>query len=108
MRLIVVRHGETLYNLEDRLTGQSDIPLSSLGERQATLVGTFLATEQVDVVVSSDLQRARKTAMAIAAHHDLLVEEDPRYTRDVPGRLGRENHGGSRSHRARAAQALAR
>ncbi len=77
MRLIVVRHGETRYNLEDRLTGQSDIPLNLLGERQATLVGAFLATEQVDVIVSSDLQRARKTAMVVAAYHDLPVEEDP-------------------------------
>ncbi len=77
MRLIVVRHGETLYNMEDRLTGQADIPLSPLGERQAERVGTYLADEKLDGIVSSDLQRARVTALAIAAYHGLTVQQDP-------------------------------
>jgi len=76
VRLIVVRHGETVYNIEHRFTGQSDIPLSPLGERQELLVGEYLATEQPDVLVSSDLQRARATAQAIARHHGLPVLED--------------------------------
>jgi broad specificity phosphatase PhoE len=63
--------------MEDRLTGQADIPLSPLGERQAVRVGAYLATEKLDCIVSSDLQRARATARAIAAHHGLAVEEDP-------------------------------
>ena len=46
MRLIVIRHGETTYNVEDRLTGQSDIPLSPLGEQQANAVAAYLATEK--------------------------------------------------------------
>jgi broad specificity phosphatase PhoE len=77
VRLIVVRHGETSYNVEDRLTGQADIPLSPLGEQQALRVGAYLASEKLDGIVSSDLQRARNTAFAIAAHHGLAVEEDP-------------------------------
>ena len=77
MRLIVVRHGETFYNMEERLTGQADIPLSPLGERQAVCVGAYLANETLDCIVSSDLQRARATARAIASHHALPVEEDP-------------------------------
>ena len=77
MRLIVIRHGETTYNVEDRLTGQSDIALSHLGEQQANAVAAYLATEKLDVIVSSDLQRARKTAQAIAHYHGLAVEEDP-------------------------------
>jgi 2,3-bisphosphoglycerate-dependent phosphoglycerate mutase len=77
VRLIVVRHGETFYNIEDRLTGQADIPLSPLGERQAVRVGAYLANEKLDCIVSSDLQRARATARAIATHHALPVEEDP-------------------------------
>jgi broad specificity phosphatase PhoE len=63
--------------MEDRLTGQADVPLSPLGERQAVRVGAYLAGEKLDCIVSSDLQRARVTALAIAAHHDLPVEEDP-------------------------------
>ncbi len=76
MRLIVVRHGETLYNIQNRITGQSDVPLSPLGERQAELVGAYLATEKIDVVVASDLQRARATAQAIAHPHNLPVHDD--------------------------------
>ena len=71
MRLIVVRHGETLYNIQNRITGQSDVPLSPLGERQAELVGAYLAHEKIDLIVSSDLQRARVTAQAIALSHNL-------------------------------------
>lgn len=77
MRLIVVRHGETFNNAEDRFTGQSDVPLSPLGERQALAVGAYLATDRFDAIVSSDLQRARLTARAIAKYHQLSVEEDP-------------------------------
>ena len=76
MRLIVVRHGETLYNLQNRITGQSDVPLSPLGERQAELVGAYLAHEKIDVVVSSDLQRTRATAQAIARTHSLPIHDD--------------------------------
>ncbi len=76
MRLFLVRHGVTLYNLQARYTGQADIPLSPLGVRQAEAVGLRLASEHIDAVVSSDLERARVTARAIAQHHDLPVLED--------------------------------
>ncbi len=76
MRLIVVRHGETQYNIEHRITGQSDIPLSPLGERQAERVGAYLANENLDLIVSSDLQRAHATAQAIADLHNVPVYED--------------------------------
>ncbi len=76
MRLIVVRHGETLYNIQHRITGQSDVPLSPVGERQAELVGQHLASEKINLIVCSDLQRARATAQAIASAHELPIHED--------------------------------
>ena len=76
MRLIVVRHGETFYNAQRRLTGQSDIPLNSLGERQAVALGDCLATEHLDAIVTSDLERTCVTARAIASSHGLVVQED--------------------------------
>jgi alpha-ribazole phosphatase len=76
VRLIVVRHGETLYNVQGRFTGQSDVPLSALGVKQTAALGKHLATETLDVIVASDLQRARATAQAIASYHKLPVEED--------------------------------
>lgn len=76
MRLILVRHGETPYNTQHRITGQTDVPLNPLGQQQAELVGAYLARDTIDVIVSSDLQRTRATASAIARTHDLPVEED--------------------------------
>ncbi len=77
MRLILVRHGETMYNAQRRLAGQSDIPLSPLGRRQAAALGQSLASESLDVIATSDLLRTRETAEHIARHHALLVREDP-------------------------------
>ncbi|HEX6108578.1 MAG TPA: alpha-ribazole phosphatase [Ktedonobacteraceae bacterium] len=76
MRLILVRHGETMYNAQRRYTGQSDVPLNALGERQAAALGEYLATEHLDVIVTSDLERTRVTAEAIARYHGLAIQED--------------------------------
>jgi broad specificity phosphatase PhoE len=77
MRLILVRHGETLYNAQKRFTGQSDVPLSPLGRRQIAALGKYLATEHLDVIGTSDLMRTRVTAEAIARSHALPVSTDP-------------------------------
>jgi alpha-ribazole phosphatase len=76
MRLIVVRHGETVYNAQRRFTGQSDVPLNSLGERQALILSDCLTTENLDAIVTSDLERTRVTARAIALRHGLALQED--------------------------------
>jgi probable phosphoglycerate mutase len=64
--LILVRHGETLWNRERRMQGQMDIPLSDIGQAQARAVGTRLAMENFAALYSSDLSRAYATAQAIA------------------------------------------
>lgn len=76
MRLILVRHGETVLNAEGRFSGQVDTPLSARGRWQAAAVGHSLAATALDVVVSSNLRRARATARAIAAHHGLPIVID--------------------------------
>ncbi len=77
MRLLLVRHGLTENNIKRQMTGQSDVPLSEVGRRQARAVGKYLAREKLDVIFSSDLQRARDTAREIARYHNLPVLEDP-------------------------------
>src|SRR5215469_2797121 len=77
MRLILVRHGETVLNASGRFSGQLDTPLSARGRRQVALVGQCLAATALDAVVASDLRRARATAHAIAARHGLSVDIDP-------------------------------
>lgn len=76
MHLLLVRHGITQHNLEGLYTGQKDIPLTELGRQQAEAVARYLAGEKLDVIISSDLQRARDTATAIAHYHNLPVLED--------------------------------
>jgi probable phosphoglycerate mutase len=70
-RLVIVRHGQTPWNKEGRIQGQTDIALNDKGFMQAAALAQVLQrlgiTENVDAIVSSDLQRARQTADVIAA-----------------------------------------
>jgi len=76
LRLLLIRHGSTLDNEQQRYTGQADVPLSPLGENQVALLGQQLAHEPIDIIVTSDLQRARATGAAIAHYHQVPVYED--------------------------------
>ncbi len=64
--LILIRHGETAWNLERRMQGQTDTPLSDRGRAQAEAVGQRLAHYPFAALYSSDLARAWDTAAAIA------------------------------------------
>jgi probable phosphoglycerate mutase len=64
--LTFVRHGETDWNREQRFQGQIDVPLSATGRAQALRLAEALAGERFDLLVSSDLQRARQTAQPLA------------------------------------------
>lgn len=79
LRLWLVRHGETEWNAEGRYQGQTDVPLSAVGLRQAEAAAARLAATPLDVVYASDLGRAAETARAIAGHHGLEVRLDPRW-----------------------------
>ncbi|GAB4212603.1 MAG: histidine phosphatase family protein [Synechococcales cyanobacterium] len=72
-RLLLVRHGETQWNREQRFQGQMDIPLNELGRWQAAQVATFLQHTPLDLAFSSPLQRPWATAEAICAHHTHLT-----------------------------------
>lgn len=71
-RLLLVRHGETEWNIIRRYQGQQDSPLTAIGRRQAELLGERLKDEPIDLMVSSDLGRAWDTAKILAAHHPQL------------------------------------
>lgn len=60
--LYIVRHGESMGNLARRLQGQTDFPLSPLGEEQAALAAQRLAGEPLSAVYASPLKRAHRTA----------------------------------------------
>jgi broad specificity phosphatase PhoE len=65
VRLILVRHGESVGNYENRLQGQEDYPLTEQGRRQAVLTSHRLHALGTTAVYSSHLLRARETAFAI-------------------------------------------
>lgn len=72
--IYLVRHGETEWNLKRLIQGHSDSPLTKAGIEQAKKVAKNLKKIKFDLVFSSDLLRAKKTAEIIAAKHDLEVE----------------------------------
>ncbi|MDM5178990.1 histidine phosphatase family protein [Massilia sp. CCM 8695] len=75
--IILIRHGETAWNAERRLQGHIDIALNDEGLRQAAALADALNVEQLDLVVSSDLQRAAQTADAVARLRAMPVQRDP-------------------------------
>jgi len=75
--ILLIRHGETAWNAERRLQGHLDIPLNPEGERQARLLAAALAFDPLDVLVSSDLMRARQTAQAIADLRAMPLQIEP-------------------------------
>lgn len=78
MRVIVIRHAQTVWNAAGRAQGQADPELSETGWRQCAEVARRLAPVTIDSLWSSDLRRARDTAMAVAEQHQgLEVRLDP-------------------------------
>lgn len=75
-RIIVVRHGETAWNVDTRIQGQLDIPLNDTGRWQAERLAQALAGEEISAIYSSDLQRAHATALAVARPAGLAVATD--------------------------------
>jgi probable phosphoglycerate mutase len=77
-RLIVWRHGQTAWNVANRIQGQLDIELTPTGVAQAAAVAARLVELHPDAIVSSDLRRARDTAAPLAAATGLAVQTDSR------------------------------
>jgi broad specificity phosphatase PhoE len=75
--LLLVRHGETDWNADGRLQGQTDRPLSDFGRRQARQLADELADEELVAIYSSDLSRARETAEIVGERLGLPVRLDP-------------------------------
>ena len=76
--IIVIRHGETLWNVEARYQGHGDSPLTDRGRRQADAVGLRLKAGAVERLIASDLGRTRETAALIARHTGHAPEFDRR------------------------------
>ncbi|MFG1905958.1 histidine phosphatase family protein [Kribbella sp. NPDC048928] len=78
--LVLLRHGESLWNAEHRYQGQQGTGLSARGRQQAKEAADYLQSLQIDAVVASDLQRVTETLQPyLDTRDDVPVRVDPRW-----------------------------
>ena len=89
-RLILVRHGQSVWNAANRFTGWTDVDLSEKGVEEADEAGLQLADIRFDIVHTSDLIRAQRTAEIIMGRNRASEDDVPtRYDR----RLNERHYG---------------
>lgn len=79
MKIYLIRHGETDWNVQGRLQGREDIPMNENGILQAKQCGQALERVKFGAIISSPLSRAIRTAEIIAEHNGItkiIIEED--------------------------------
>ncbi|HEY0867594.1 MAG TPA: histidine phosphatase family protein [Fimbriimonas sp.] len=77
MRLFLVRHGQTEWNVAGRAQGHTDIPLDAVGVEQARRLGRAFEGASLDRLLSSDLLRCRQTVEPVSRATGSAVEESP-------------------------------
>ena len=76
-RILAIRHGETLWNVDSRIQGHLDIGLNATGRWQAERLGMALKDEPIAAIYASDLSRAHDTALAVSRHTGVPVQPEP-------------------------------
>ena len=87
--LILIRHGQSVWNAANRFTGWTDVELSEIGVSEAEEAGRSLSSQRIDVVHTSDLIRAQRTAEIIMS----LNEASEGYSTRFDWRLNERNYG---------------
>ena len=78
-RLILIRHGQSVWNASNRFTGWTDVGLSEQGVEEAEDAGRQLSEIRIDVVHTSDLVRAQRTAEIIMRHNEASEDVPTNY-----------------------------
>ena len=81
MKIYAIRHGETDWNKEKRIQGRTDIELNEIGIKQAESIKDLIKNEHFDLIISSPLKRAKKTAEIVSngvpiVYSDGLIERN--------------------------------
>lgn len=87
MKIIYVRHGETDWNSLSLIQGRTDIPLNENGLKQAEATRDLLKDIHIDIIYSSPLSRAMKTAEIINESHHCQIIKDERLLEECYGKL---------------------
>lgn len=88
MELLIIRHGQSQADLEERHDGRADFPLTELGRFQARQAAAWLYRKYpLEYILSSPLRRARETAEIIATPLQLPVHTDQRLIERDVGKL---------------------
>ena len=74
MSIYVIRHGKTDWNLESRIQGKTNISLNEIGINQAEEVREKLENKEIDLIISSPLDRTRQTAEIINKNMKLPIK----------------------------------
>ena len=85
MELILIRHGETIWNKEGRILGLSDIELSDVGLDQAHKLALSIRDHDIPTIYSSPLKRAHQTAQIINEMHNASIYLEPGLMEMDPG-----------------------
>ncbi len=72
--IYIARHGQTQWNVEGKIQGHTDSPLTKEGKAQAKNLAHELKDIKFDAAYSSDLLRAKRTAQIVALEHELIVK----------------------------------
>lgn len=78
MRLFVARHGQTEWNVRNKVCGRTDLPLTEEGLKQAQLLADRVEELGIDVIIASPMLRAQQTAGTVSRRIGIPVLTDPR------------------------------
>jgi broad specificity phosphatase PhoE len=76
--IFIIRHGETDWNIHGRYQGQADPPLNSHGKQQAYQLSDQLSQQDINILYTSPLARAKETAIILSQELGIQIQEDPR------------------------------
>ena len=103
MRLFAARHGQTQWNVDNKICGTTDVPLTEEGWAQARALAEKATGMEIDLIICSTMLRARQTASAVAEKLNVPVIADERLVeqnygiyegmdRQTPGFLANKRH----------------
>lgn len=87
MKFYVTRHGQTAWNLENKVCGATDLPLTNAGIAQARETAERIAHEKIDLIISSPMKRALQTAQILNRERRIPLLTDRRLREQNYGRF---------------------